>query len=125
MHVPASRGLACLLLLAGSLSAAAPPVPGHAAKARAVLLRHCASCHGELAKPKGGLGHITDLQSLLSRAQVVAGKPTHSPLYQRLADGEMPPPGKANTFTAADREAVRAWIAAGAAVNDSLPARLS
>src|SRR5262245_43917882 len=110
MRVPASRGPACLLLLAGPLPAAAPPGPGPAAKARAALLRHCASCHSEQAGPDGGLGHIAGLPSLLSRGQAVAGDPARPPLHRRLADGEMPPPGRAGAFTRADREAVRGWI---------------
>ncbi len=115
MHVPASRWVALLFLHALPLAARAaapPPEPGRAA--RAVLARHCAGCHGEQAKPKGGLGYISDLQRLLSSGAVVAGSPERSPLYQRVRDGEMPPPGKARAFTAADQEVLRRWIAAGA-----------
>src|SRR5262245_19506228 len=116
----------CLVLLwvAPPIHAAAPPAD-LSSRARAVFVRHCVTCHGNQPKPKGGFGHVNDLQRLLDRGAVVAGSPDRSPLYQRVHDGEMPPPGKGNAFTNADRETLRQWIVAGAPVGGVRIGRLS
>ncbi len=117
MHIPASTQSAVLVLslafTAHPTNAAAPPIdlPG---AARGVLQRHCARCHEKTSYINGGLSHITDLHSLVSRGLVVPGKPLVSRLYQRIHDGEMPPRGKNNHFTGADGELLRRWIRAGA-----------
>lgn len=126
MHVSSScRALLVFLLVALSAHAAGPPSPTGADTIRALLTRHCAACHGDQAKPKGGFGHVSDLQKLLSRGTVVTGDPERSPLFVRVRDGEMPP-GKAHAFTDRDRELLRQWIAAGAPTGPaSLVRRLS
>ena len=81
-------GLASLLALA--LPAAAPlPAPPSAHLAHAVLTRHCARCHdGTAAKRnKGGLDYVLDLARLVSRGQVVPGKPGSSLLINLVSIG--------------------------------------
>ncbi len=100
-------------LLLASL-AAAPPPADPAAPARAVLARHCLKCHDGPGRAKGGLAHVTDVRTHVERGLVVPGKPLASPLFRRMHDGEMPPPGKAGPLPPADRRVIRDWIAAGA-----------
>jgi hypothetical protein len=84
------------------------------ASARAILQGHCSRCHERPGWANGGLGEITDLHKLVSRGLVVPGNLLASRLYQRVHEGEMPPPGKKNRLTAADKELLRRWILAGA-----------
>jgi mono/diheme cytochrome c family protein len=116
MHVPASTRFALLLvaLLPAAPAGAAAPPTDRAARALAIFQRHCRSCHGGSGKAKGGLGYVTDLEQLVERGQVVPGKPDASPLYRRIRDGEMPPPGKRGTFADVHRIVLRNWILAGA-----------
>src|SRR5262245_15536241 len=111
------RRLALLggLLLPGSLPAAAPPTRADlAARAHAVLRTHCAGCHagGSKARSQGGLDYMLDRDRLVGRGQVVPGKSDDSPLFQRVRDGEMPPPRKGThpVFTAADGAVLKRWI---------------
>ncbi|MFO0907386.1 MAG: PSD1 and planctomycete cytochrome C domain-containing protein [Isosphaeraceae bacterium] len=84
-----------------------------------VLLNRCLECHNATDK-NGGL----DLSSgnALSAggkngAAVVPGQAEESLLLQRVVDGEMPPKkqGKARPLPEAERKALSAWIASGAA----------
>src|SRR4051794_25338160 len=110
--------LACgsLLSLSPFTPAAAPPAPVAplALRARAVLQAHCASCHGGLDKARGGFGYVLDRDRLVESAQLVPGQPRQSPLYQRIAAGEMPPSGKRPRPSPDDLAALRRWIEAGA-----------
>ena len=107
------RSLVLLLLVVPVARAAAPP-PDAAASARAVLARHCFRCHGDQARPKSGLGRITDLSHLIESGQIVPGKPDRSPLFELVARRQMPPYGTRPGLTNADRESLRRWIADGA-----------
>ena len=112
------RALVFLLLVVPIARAAAPP-PDATASVRAVLARHCAGCHGDQAKPKGGLGRVSDLSHLIESGQIVPGKPDRSPLFERVAGRQMQPYGTRLLFTNSDREILRRWITDGA----KLPAR--
>jgi mono/diheme cytochrome c family protein len=120
--------LALLLLFAVALpaGAAAPPAPiTFEQHIRPILRAHCLECHGEAAKPKGGLD--LRLRRLLaaggdSGPAVVPGKPGDSLLYQRLRDREMPP-GQVK-LSAAEIDLVRRWISAGAPTARPEPDRL-
>lgn len=115
-------GVVALVLAFGAARAAAPPVDSVGA-ARAVLSRHCATCHDH-GQAKGGLGSVGDLASLVDRGQVVPGRPDDSPLFRRVADGEMPPPHRRRTFAPRDVDRLRAWIAAGAPTGAPVASRL-
>jgi WD40 repeat protein/mono/diheme cytochrome c family protein len=110
--------LLALLVRTPPGSPAAAPPPSLATRAAAVLRTHCAACHGGRGWGgfKGGFAHVLDRDRLVGRGQVVPGNADASPLYQRVRDGEMPPPrkGVSPTFTAADRDLLQRWIAAGA-----------
>jgi mono/diheme cytochrome c family protein len=98
---------ACLLLL---LPAAAPVPPvTFEQHVRPILKAHCLECHGENAKPRGGLD--LRLRRLASKV-IVPGDPEESPLFTRVRDHEMPP-GKVK-LSAAEASTIRMWIARGA-----------
>lgn len=82
---------------------------------RPLLKLHCFHCHGEEPELSGGL----DLRLVRlmqtggdSGAALVAGQHTESPLYQRIASGEMPPGDK--KLTADELARVARWIDQGA-----------
>jgi mono/diheme cytochrome c family protein len=99
----------------------APPIDTATACAvpadiEAIFLANCDNCH-----IGGGLGGVHldgDAQAnLLDAGLVVAGDPEGSVLYERVAGlsgGIMPPSG---AMDAASVEAIRAWIADGAALD--------
>src|SRR6187401_240591 len=64
---------------------------------RPILKRHCFQCHGEEEKPEAGLD-LRLVRSIQkggeSGAGVVAGDHMASLIFQRVANGEMPPDGK-------------------------------
>lgn len=74
--------------------------------AREILDINCAGCHG--ASPgNGGLDTITDLDKMIEERQILGGNPDKSPLYSRIASGEMPPKG---SVPATDLELFREYI---------------
>ncbi len=115
-----------LLLLAFPVRAAAPPSPvGFEQHIRPLLRAHCLECHGESAKPKGGLDLRLRRLALAggdSGPAVVPGKPGDSLLYQRIRGHEMPP-GRVK-LSPAEIELVRRWIAGGARVARAEPERI-
>jgi mono/diheme cytochrome c family protein len=111
----------CLwLLLAVSLPAsslAAEPVD-YARQVKPILRQHCFSCHGPI-KQEGGLrldaGRMI-MQGGESGAALVTGKPSRSPLMERLLeeDPERRMPQQAEPLEAGQIDILRRWIAAGA-----------
>ncbi len=88
-----------------------------ASDARAVFAAKCAVCHGpDLAKPKGRFGYVTDLARVANnRELVVPSSPDESELWELVRRDEMPPADSpAGPLSTAQKEAIRAWIAAGA-----------
>jgi len=78
-----------------------------------ILVRRCLDCHSG-TEPKGKLdlsGRATALAGGKDGLVIVPGKPDESPLWDRVASGEMPPK---SPLPATERAALRAWIAAGA-----------
>ncbi len=100
---------------------ALPVLDAHAAdqavtqKAWAILKSNCAGCHSPDGKAKGGFDYVLDRQRLVARQQLVPGQPGDSPLWQRIAQGEMPPPGKRKPVSPEDRALLKRWIEEGAA----------
>jgi WD40 repeat protein len=99
-----------LLSVAALLAVAADPTP----PPTAILKTHCHRCHGEGGSVEGGFNFALDLPRLTGRGLVVPGDPDRSPLFRRVAKGQMPPPGETPRPADADVAALRAWIAAGA-----------
>lgn len=89
------------------------PADNSANEALAVFKARCAACHAGV-KPKGNFGYILDLPKVAANPKlIVPGKQDESRLWRLVKDGDMPPEGSP-ALTRAEKEAVRAWIAAGA-----------
>jgi mono/diheme cytochrome c family protein len=100
--------------------------PAFNADVRPIFQAYCTECHGEAAKPKGGLDlrlRRLVLEGGNSGSAVVPGRPADSLLLERVQGGEMPP-GKTK-LSAAQVETLRRWVAAGAPVEAAEPAALA
>jgi mono/diheme cytochrome c family protein len=96
---------------------AEPPARDLGAEVRGVFAAKCAGCHGpDLPKPKGRFGYVLNLRRVAENPEmVIPGRPDESELWALVRHGDMPPadsPG--GLLTAAERETIREWIAAGA-----------
>ncbi|MGD9645514.1 MAG: DUF1553 domain-containing protein [Pirellulales bacterium] len=78
-----------------------------------LLARHCLECHN--ASDKKGEFDLTSRTAALAGGEageaILPGDAANSYLWQRVADGEMPPRG---ALTDADKQILREWIDAGA-----------
>ena len=90
---------------------------------RPILSRHCFKCHGPDDKQRqAGLrldvrdGAVAKLES--GETAIVPSKPEASELVRRISSDDeyqvMPPPATKNPLTAAQRDVLKKWIAAGA-----------
>ncbi len=82
-------------------------------RAELILTKHCFSCHGQDPKNVQAGLRILDINDLKTRGLLRPEMPLESELINRVEDGTMPPlnrPGLAK----ADRDALRAWVQAGA-----------
>ena len=104
--------------------AVAGPVDVYAELIAPILRKRCGECHlGEHAM--GGL-HVDNYDKMVAELDIVPGKPEQSSLVKRMLlpmsnDDRMPPSDKPQA-TAAEIEAVRAWIARGARRNQTVDA---
>jgi mono/diheme cytochrome c family protein len=98
--------------------------PGLRENARRILTEHCAPCHsGREGVAEGGFGDIFNVGVMTGAGLVVPGNAKASPLYQRMAEGEMPPPGAVapsdpshplGPVSAEDQALIAEWIEWGA-----------
>ncbi|MBN9119646.1 MAG: hypothetical protein J0I06_10910 [Planctomycetes bacterium] len=87
------------------------------AEVRSVFAAKCAGCHGpDLPRPQGRFGYVLDLRRVAGNPEmVIPGRPEESELWLLVSHGDMPPAGAPHgPLGAAEKELVRAWIAAGA-----------
>ncbi len=115
------RGLAIGLVLAAfavDAEAKDAAVEAFESSVADVLLRRCIECHGG-TEPEAGLD-LTSASGLAaggaSGPVVVAGAADESPLWTRIAAGEMPPEtnGHSQRLPDAEQATIAAWIDAGA-----------
>ncbi len=99
-------------LLTGPAARAADPAATE--QAWAILKARCAGCHSPDGKAKGGFDYVLDRQRLVARQQLVPGQPGDSPLWQRIQQGEMPPPGKQKPVPPGELALLKRWIESGA-----------
>ncbi|MDB5309019.1 MAG: hypothetical protein JWO38_3221 [Gemmataceae bacterium] len=104
----------------GRVSAQAQAAPSGAelgAQVRGVFAAKCAACHGpDLPKPKGRFGYVLDLRRVAGNPEmVIPSRPDESELWTLIRRDEMPPADSPHgPLTRAEKDLVRAWIAAGA-----------
>ena len=94
-----------------------PPTQDIGGEVRGVFAKKCAGCHGpDLAKPKGRFGYVLDLRRVAGNPEMVIPlRPTESELWILVQQDEMPPADSPHgALTPAQKEVIRAWIAAGA-----------
>src|SRR5580765_6336736 len=104
-------------LTSAPASAQLPPVIDGGLNVRAVFAAKCTACHGpDLPKPKGRFGYVLDLARVAgNREMVVPFMPDESELWELVRRGEMPPEDSpSGPLTAQAKEAIHAWIKAGA-----------
>jgi mono/diheme cytochrome c family protein/uncharacterized membrane protein len=98
-----------------------------AAQTLAIFGEKCFGCHTASAKPKfKKFNYVDDLAKLASNPKfIIPGDPAKSELYQQVLKDEMPPDDSdVPPLSAAQKETLRAWIAAGAPAGRTLPPRL-
>jgi|GEM_PF-1195706 len=121
LFLAASSGLLLIAGFPGTLAAqdAAPAASLLAPQVKELFQRSCAECHdAAVRKPKGGFGHVADLDRLVAEGDYIApGQPEKSMIYTVLADPDpdvlMPPPDSdAPKLTEAEKDTVKQWILA-------------
>jgi mono/diheme cytochrome c family protein len=116
-------------LLALTAALAAPPAnaaPSFERDVRPILKAYCFDCHGEDAKPKGGLD--LRLRRLMAEGgdsgpAITPGKRVDSILFTHVSDGTMPPGKK--KLTPGQVAVIGRWIDAGAPVAKSEPEKVA
>jgi hypothetical protein len=113
---------ATLLIALSLLGAEEADLPS---RARDILVKHCAECHGPSGSEKDWGDFVSDLGELTRRKRLVPGEPDASRIISRMTDqveaNRMPPPDARNPVVPkADIEVVRRWIAAGAQLADDI-----
>jgi len=125
-RVSASAGVACRAI-AGALLASgvviAAESPDFNRDIRPILSRNCFACHGPDEHDRRGGLRLDDRAAATSELEsgltaIVPGKPAESELVARLhatdPDIVMPPPESNHVLTAAQKDLLEKWIAAGA-----------
>ena len=116
---------ACVFCPAPRAGESAPPAPAGAPRVsfnrdiRPILAENCFACHGaDHAARKGDL-RLDRRDDALKAKAFVPGKPDDSELIDRITSSVssrlMPPPKSGKKLTAAQKETLTRWVAAGAA----------
>src|SRR5262245_27882205 len=119
MRVHAMRQISICLFTLGlaASSAAAGDKLEYNRDIRPILAENCFACHGpDSAARKAGL-RLDKREAAIEAGAITPGKPKESDLVHRIhAEGKehMPPPATKKTLTAAQKELLAKWIAAGA-----------
>lgn len=95
-------------------AATAHAAPDFAREILPLLETHCFDCHGDEAKPKGGV----NLERFKTDAAVMADREVWASVFEKVESHQMPPPKRDSQPTDADRAKVLAWIADVAAQPD-------
>jgi len=112
----AQRLCPVLVLLVGSTAGAQPATTAELVfRARQILVKHCAECHGE--KPTPSTLGLLDHAQLLAKTNPVplvrAREASASQVLDLIEEGSMPPGDRAKV-SPADAKILRAWIEDGA-----------
>jgi len=106
-----------LAAIAGSDSAVAAALEFNR-DIRPILSENCFQCHGPDQNQRKAKLRLDVREVAIEKGAIVPGKPDESSLVERIftsnADDVMPPPDTHKNLTPAQKETLRAWIAAGA-----------
>src|SRR5947209_13524775 len=111
--------------LLGALGAAAVPSPVNAANTpeynrdvRPILAENCFACHGPDSAARKAKLRLDRRDEAVNAGAIAPGKPDESEMIERIfaedASQRMPPPKSHKKLTAAQKETLRRWVAAGA-----------
>ncbi len=73
---------------------------------RPLLEQHCFECHGDEAKPKGGV----NLEHFKSDDDVMRDRGVWASVFEKIESHQMPPPKRESQPTDAQRAQVLAWV---------------
>jgi mono/diheme cytochrome c family protein len=119
----AAGTLAVILAPGGGASAGPPAAIDFNRDVRPLLSRNCFACHGPDEHDRRGGLRLDDRAAATSELDsgataIVPGKPAESELVARIhatdADVVMPPPESNHVLTAAEKDLLERWLAAGA-----------
>ncbi|MCX8511832.1 MAG: c-type cytochrome, partial [Chthoniobacteraceae bacterium] len=131
---PHSPFLRTFLVTAGLFGCAAPlavgatvvQTPVYETQVRPILKTHCTHCHGEEAKPGGGvdlrLRRFLDGRTKDGAPLLVPGEPAASEIVRVIREGEMPKKGK--KISPDELAVLENWIRAGAKSSEVEPESL-
>ena len=86
-------------------------------KAKAILEKHCAKCHGATNAPNLNLFDLNDRKGFIQKNQIKPGDSKNSRVYVRAAlspDDPMPPNSEKNSVSKAEANILKVWIEEGA-----------
>jgi len=115
--------LGLVLLIGLASSYASETAPDFATEIRPILSKHCFSCHGPDDKGRKGKLRLDQRDAAIGTGKsgafaIVPGKPAASAVVERIFatdhDELMPPTQAKKPLTAADKDRLKRWIAAGA-----------
>jgi Protein of unknown function (DUF1549)/Protein of unknown function (DUF1553)/Planctomycete cytochrome C len=114
---------AVLALLVWAVGTSAAAAPDFSREVRPILSQHCFKCHGPDDAAREAKLRLDMRESAVARGEsgktpIVPGKPDASELIRRIfshdADEMMPPPAANKPLSAAERQILHEWVAAGA-----------
>jgi hypothetical protein len=107
-----------LIVIAGSAAAHAEDALEYNRDVRPILADNCFACHGADSAARQADLRLDQRQSAIDASAIVEGSPDDSELIARILSDDpklmMPPPETKKSLTAAQKETLRRWIAAGA-----------
>jgi mono/diheme cytochrome c family protein len=80
------------------------------ASALEILETYCYTCHGLGGSSQGGFDHVLDIERLVETGKIIPGEADSSPLFVRMAAGEMPPAGIEPRLNNSEVKTIRRWI---------------
>ena len=118
---PIGTGAFCVgVMLASALSGAgqAAESPGYNRDVRPILIENCFGCHGADGAHRAADLRLDVREDAVASGAIVPGDPDSSVILDRIhsddPDEVMPPPAAKKNLTAAQKDVLARWIAAGA-----------
>lgn len=118
LRVPLLVSTAVVTTLCGSVAAASADQLSFNRDIRPILTEHCYACHGPDANHRKADLRLDDRKAAIDAGAIVPGKPEASSIIERIftsdEDDLMPPTDSHKKLSAAQKEALREWVAQGA-----------